>query len=233
MTFPDGASTAAAGDRSGDPARSTWLSTFSGNCRLTAGSSVRPREWRRRPTRPNAWRGRCAARGDCTACRPLFLAVALLLFGGWVYWNFFHVATLTVALPEEDASQLRERLSRSGRVRFQPRTTAGSRESVQLLLGGKVDLAFVQGGIPIAEDLPRLQNPSSEVVLYFVRDGVRHPGQVRKILTSAEGQGSHSVAQVFAGLWKISEQIQFVARLAAVQRRAGVSPFRPTWMPCL
>jgi len=139
----------------------------------------------------------------------MFLAVALLLFGGWVYWNFFHVATLMVALPEEDASQLRERLSRSGRVRFQPRITEGSRESVQLLLDGKVDLAFVQGGIPLAADLPRLQNPSAEVVLYFVRDGVRHPGQVRKILTSAEGQGSHSVAQVFADFWKIVGQVQF------------------------
>jgi len=139
----------------------------------------------------------------------MFLAVALLLFGGWVYWNFFHVATLTVALPEEDASQLRERLSRSGRVRFLPTITEGSRESVQLLAAAKVDLAFVQGGIPLAADLPRLQSPSSEVVLYFVRDGVRHPGQVRKILTSAEGQGSHSVAEVFADLWNIAGQVQF------------------------
>ncbi len=139
----------------------------------------------------------------------MFLAVALLLFGGWAYWNFFHVATLTVALPEEDASQLRERLTRSGRVRFWPRITEGSRESVQLLAGGKVDLAFVQGGIPLAADLPRLQSPRSEVVLYFVRDGVGHPSQLRKILTSAEGQGSHSVAEVFVGLWNIAGQVQF------------------------
>ena len=140
----------------------------------------------------------------------LFLAVALLLFGGWVYWNFLHVATLTIALPEEDAIQLRERTARSGRVRFQKRTTEGSREGAQLLLEGKVDLAFVQGGIPIAEDLPRLQNPRSEVVLYFVRNGIDHPVQVRKILTSAEGQGSHSVTQVFADLWKIADHVQFV-----------------------
>lgn len=140
----------------------------------------------------------------------LFLAVALVLFGGWVYWNFLHVATLTLALPEEDARQLHERLARSGRVRFQKVVTEGSRESVQRLAAGTVDLAFVQGGIPIADDLPRLQNPSPEVVLYFVRQGVRHPSQVRRILTSAQGQGSHTVAQVVVGLWEITDQVQFV-----------------------
>lgn len=140
----------------------------------------------------------------------LFLAVALLLFGGWVYWNFLHVATLTIALPEEDAIQLRERLACSGRVRFRQRITEGSRENAQLLHEGKVDLAFVQGGIPLAADLPRLQNPRPEMVLYFVRDGIAHPGQVRKILTSAEGQSSHSVAQVFVELWKIAGRVEFV-----------------------
>ncbi len=159
-----------------------------------------------------------------------FLSVALLVFGAWLYWNFFHIATLTIALPDEDAVQLHERLSRSGRVRLQMVVTEGSRESSQRLSQAKVDLAFVQGGIPLSEDLPRLQNPRSEVVLYFVRDGVRHPRQVRKILTSAEGQGSHSVAQVFVSLWKLAGPVQFVHdwRSSAPTRH---SQSLGTWMP--
>ena len=89
-----------------------------------------------------------------------FLAVALLGFAAWIYWQFFHVATLRIAVPEEDAVQLQQQLSHSSRVRFQQVVTKGSRESVQLLTEGQVDLAFVQGGIPLPEDLPRLKNPS-------------------------------------------------------------------------
>ncbi len=138
-----------------------------------------------------------------------FLAVALLGFAAWIYWQFFHVATLRIAVPEEDAVQLQQQLSHSSRVRFQQVSTKGSRESVQLLSEGQVDLAFVQGGIPLPEDLPRLKNPSSEAVLYFVREGVHHPHGVKRIMTSSESQGSHAVAQVFTQLWQIDDQVRF------------------------
>jgi hypothetical protein len=139
-----------------------------------------------------------------------FAAVALLLFGAWIYWNFFHVATLRIAVPEEDAVQLRERLSHVGRVKFAITATEGSREGLQLLLGDKADLAFVQGGIPLPDDLPRRQNPAPELVLYFVRQGRQHPQDVRRVLTSAAGQGSHSVAQMFVRLWDLENQVRFV-----------------------
>ena len=139
-----------------------------------------------------------------------FAAVALLLFAVWIYWNFFYVATLRIALPKEDAMQLHERLAHGGRVRFEKTLTEGSRESLQLLLNNQVDLAFIQGGIPVPDDLPRRQNPSPELVLYFVRQGVNHPQDIRRMLTSAPGQGSHSVAQVFARTWEIDGQVQFV-----------------------
>lgn len=139
-----------------------------------------------------------------------FAAVALLLFAVWIYWNFFHVATLRIALPREDAMQLHERLAHSGRVRFEKTLTEGSRESLQLLLNNQVDLAFIQGGIPVPDDLPRRQNPSLELVLYFVRQDVNHPKGIRRMLTSAPGQGSHSVAQWFAHNWEIESQLQFV-----------------------
>lgn len=139
-----------------------------------------------------------------------FAAVALLLFAVWIYWNFFYVATLRIALPREDSLQLYERLTHGGRVRFEKTLTEGSRESLQLLLSNQVDLAFIQGGIPVPDDLPRRQNPSPELVLYFVRQGVNHPKDIRRILTSVPGQGSHSVAQVFVSTWEIDSQVQFV-----------------------
>lgn len=139
-----------------------------------------------------------------------FAALALLAFGGWIYWNFFHAATLRIAVPAEDATQLRERLAHAGRVKFAITVTAGSRQGLQLLLSDKADLTFVQGGIPLPDDLPRRQNPTPELVLYFVRQGVQHPQGVRRVLTSAAGQGSHSVVQVFARLWDLEGQVQFV-----------------------
>ena len=138
-----------------------------------------------------------------------FLAVALLGFAVWIYWQFFHVATLRIAVPEEDAVQLQQQLTHSSRVRFQQVATKGSRESAQLLTEAGVDLAFVQGGIPLPEDLPRLKNPSTEAVLYFVREGMHHPHGVKCIMTSAESQGSHAVAQVFTQFWQIDDQVRF------------------------
>ncbi len=140
----------------------------------------------------------------------LFLALALLVFAVWIYWQFLHVATLRIAVPEEDAVALQQRVSRSSRVKYEQVVTRGSRASVDMLMKGNVDVAFVQGGIPIPPGLPRLRNPGSEVVLYFVREGVTHPSGVRRIMTSAEGQGSHSVAQVFAEFWKMEGPVRFV-----------------------
>ena len=47
-------------------------------------------------------------------------------------------------------------------------------------------------------------------MLYLVRDGVEHPHGIRRILTSAADQGSHSVAQDFVRYWKITDQVAFV-----------------------
>src|SRR5690349_5912354 len=50
-----------------------------------------------------------------------FLAAALLALMGWIYVRFFQVSTLTIAMPDRDAQELRLRVSR-GRVRFSPQT---------------------------------------------------------------------------------------------------------------
>jgi len=140
----------------------------------------------------------------------VFLAIALVLFGFWIYWSFFHVATLTIAVPGRDAIELRQRLSDRDRVRFHTRMTQGSRENAALLDEGSVDLAFVQGGIPITDDLPHLETPTPELVLFFIREHITHPTLVRRILTSVEGQGSHSVALAFARIWQIEDRVEFV-----------------------
>jgi len=159
-----------------------------------------------------------AKRVACALRRPwsphripaVFLALALAAFAVWLYWNFLYVPTLTIALPKEDAMGLRQRLSGSEPLRFAVTVTEGSRESMGLMAEGKIDLAFVQGGVPIPDDLPRLQNPGGEVILYLVHRRVRHANQVRKIMTSAAGQGSHSVGQVFLDLWGWTERVEFV-----------------------
>src|SRR5687767_1748510 len=48
----------------------------------------------------------------------LFLAAALLCLGLWIYWRFFHVATLTIAMPDRDAATLRQEVAGRQKVSF-------------------------------------------------------------------------------------------------------------------
>ena len=129
-----------------------------------------------------------------------FLAVALLSLVGWAYWEFIHISTLTIALPDRDATALREKVREDDRIKLSPVLVEGSRESVVLLLSGQADLAFVQGGIPIPKNLPRLETQNPELILFFTKPQ-RPLSSLRAVLTSAENEGSHSVAQSFFPLW--------------------------------
>jgi hypothetical protein len=140
----------------------------------------------------------------------VFLAAALICLGAWIYWRFFHVSTLSLALPDRDATGLREQVAGRQRLHFRRVTVDGSRESVEQVASGQVDLAFVQGGLEIPPDLPRLETPSPEVVLWLVRDGVNGQHAVKKVLTSLAGEGSHTVAQRFFAVWHTRGQIEFV-----------------------
>jgi hypothetical protein len=140
----------------------------------------------------------------------IFLALAILLFAGWCYWYFFHVSRLTIALPERDAVDLRERVTAGGRVQIRVVPVRGSTEAAELVGRGGVDLAFVQGGVPFASDLHQLEMPQPELVLFFLREGVAGPASVRHILTSLENEGSHRVARDFIAAWGIGEQVQFM-----------------------
>lgn len=145
----------------------------------------------------------------------LFLAIALVLLVGWLYFHFFSVAKLTIAMPDRDAKDLRSKVSREHRLLFQPVVVRGSRESAELVAAGKVDLAFVQGGLEIPSDLPRLETQQPEYVLWFLRSSTVdaatvEAGSVRRILTSLSGEGSHSVAQAFMKAWKIDTQVEYI-----------------------
>lgn len=139
----------------------------------------------------------------------LFLALALLSLAGWIYWEFVHVSTLTIALPDRDATLVRDRVAQDAEVKFLPVLVPGSREAVEQVAQGTVDLAFVQGGIAIPFPLPRLETKSPELVLWFVRTGREDPRALRTILTSSEGEGSHSVAQSFTRAWGVEAQVSY------------------------
>jgi hypothetical protein len=140
----------------------------------------------------------------------MFLALALLTLLGWVYWRFFYVTSLTLALPDRDASALRERLRDQERVDIEPLIVPGSREAAEKVARGEVDLAFVQGGIELPRALPRARTASPELVLWMTRPHLTGPSQVRKILTSIKGEGSHTVAQAFVRAWGVGGQVSFV-----------------------
>lgn len=136
-----------------------------------------------------------------------FVGLALTVFGFWIYWQFFHVAKLSIATPDQDSIFLRKALGRRSRVEFREVTERGSRKRAALVEAGQVDLAFIQGGIPISPHLLRLETPGAERVLYFQRDGVDLQA-VRKVLTSYRDQGSHSVAMDFMRIWGLT-RVQF------------------------
>ena len=166
--------------------------------------------------KPNVPPSDCGARFGIHRLPAAFLVVALLLLVVWLYLQFFHTTSLTIALPDRDAHELQKRiekdnhLTKEDRIKIIPRTVPGSQEAANLVQEGKVDLGFVQGGVQIAAELPRLETPNPEVVLWFLRTTITDLKSVKRVLTSVAGAGSHSVAQEFMKAWKLDSQIEFI-----------------------
>ena len=138
----------------------------------------------------------------------IFLLVSIAVFCFWIYWQFFHASKLRIAVSARDAVQLKLNVDR--RVKIVPVDTVGSSDSIKKLQDGKAHLAFVQGGVDLPSDLLRTDLESSELVLFVMRDGIESFSGIRRILTSSRGQGSHSLAQVFARTWGIDEHAEYV-----------------------
>lgn len=135
----------------------------------------------------------------------VFVALAFITLLGWLWWQFFHVSTLTLAVPESDAVALRDSVAQQRRLQVQQVVVPGSREASGMVARGEVDVAFVQGGVPIAPGLLRLESPGTELLFFFLREGVPGPAEVKTILTSLEGEGSHSVGQAVTQSWGLHE----------------------------
>jgi len=138
----------------------------------------------------------------------IFLLVSIAVFVIWIYWQFFHTSKLFIAVSARDAVALKQNVDR--RVKIVPVETVGSRDSIDKLQNGEAHLAFVQGGVELPAELLRTELESSELVLFFLRDGIESSSEIRQILTSSKGQGSHSLAQVFTRIWMIEERVKYV-----------------------
>lgn len=136
-----------------------------------------------------------------------FLVLSLAALSGWIYWQYFHTSQLVIAVSARDATQLKRNVGQ--RVRVLPKETVGSAESIRQLSSGEVDAAFIQGGVGIPDTFLRTPLEQSEYVLWFLREGIESPAQVRGIMTSSEGQGSHSVAKQFVRAWGLDDNVTF------------------------
>ncbi len=138
----------------------------------------------------------------------VFLLISIAIFAVWIYWQFIHTSKLLIAVSARDAVQLKKNVDR--RVRIVPVETVGSRDSIAKLQNGDAHLAFVQGGVELPTDLLRTELESSELVLLFLRNGIDSFAEIQRILTSSKGQGSHSLARIFARIWSIDGQVEYV-----------------------
>jgi hypothetical protein len=139
----------------------------------------------------------------------IFLGLALLLLLWWLYNEFGRTTTLTVALPDRDAHRLRDQIRGDRRLRFRLQTVSDSRDSIRQVDAGVVDLGYVQGGIALPADLPRVAAPDPEVILWYVRRGRSHD-EIRTILTSTRDAGSHSVAQQLFPVWWPGRKVDYI-----------------------
>ncbi|MCA9105887.1 MAG: hypothetical protein KDA83_10700 [Planctomycetales bacterium] len=139
-----------------------------------------------------------------------FLLFSLIVFGLWAYYEFFHVTTLRVGVPDRDAVALRRTLLNGGsNVKVRTVEVAGSSDSVEKLLTGDIDVGFIQGGVPIPDHLQRLELPRGEWMLIMTRGG-KGIAQVRQVLTSTRNQGSHSVAVAFFDVLGTAKDVTYV-----------------------
>ena len=136
---------------------------------------------------------------------PIFLFTSLVALLGWIYLHFVHVASIDVAISSTDATELRERLEASEDLRPVIRSTSGSRENLELLARREVDLAFVQGGVPIPGDLPRYELANRETLLVFLKPDLPRLARAKVVLTSTAEQGSHSVLRDFLAASRVTD----------------------------
>ncbi len=151
-----------------------------------------------------------------------FLILATICLAAWCYRHFFHVTRLTIALPDQDALDWYEGIEPPSRVMLRRIQAAGSPQAATWVSDRQVDLAFVQGGVAIPPELPRVETPRREWVLFFLREQISGIDDVRKLITSRAGEGSHRVAEDIVRAWGRHDSITFVHDW---QRLTGPDPY--------
>ena len=137
----------------------------------------------------------------------LFLAFALLAFLFWAYWNFFLDRSITVAIPRQDHREENLRYFRKAKMKIQQVET--SSQAVLSVTNGKADVAFIQAGIPVQDQLRVLQTPIMEYVIWMTRLSRPINKPILNVLTSVKNEGSHDVAKDFLRKWKSPSEIVF------------------------
>lgn len=134
--------------------------------------------------------------------------VALLVF--WIWANFMRSRNVVVAVTGFETELLEVTKSRNPSVAewIQLKPSGGSNESLEWLAEGKVDMAVVQAGTRLRENMTVLGTVRHEHVLFFVRqDEDRFPraGETPVVLTGSKNQGSHELGMEFFKAWGITE----------------------------
>jgi hypothetical protein len=154
----------------------------------------------------------------------LFLALALLSFLVWIYWNFLHVSVVSIAIPSSDFTE--ENLRSLRKKTLRPVLVDSSAQAIEELNRKKVDFALIQGGILLSPQWVTLRTPSDEWLLWMTKPGKNLPKSFRSVLTGPKGEGSHSVAIDFFKRWGCLDSVEFVhewSELASSNTAEGLS----------
>jgi hypothetical protein len=135
----------------------------------------------------------------------LFLGAALFTLAAWSYWKFIYVSTVHIALPDRDASVLREKVRSDKNIKLEHILVTGSTESIKKLRSAEADVAFVQGGVEIPKDMLRLETQDPETILFLMRPNQDNITTIRTVITSTMNEGSQSVARDFFARWGVKE----------------------------
>lgn len=149
----------------------------------------------------------------CKSCKIWLPLLAILGAGFYIAWQFVPPAAsnnLRIAAGSEGSTyyhyaQAYQQSLKSEGINLELQTTAGSVESLKLLREGKVDLAFIQGGIgknvPAEEGLHSIASLFYEPLWVFMRKDTGnqstsylHELQGKRLAIGEEGSGTHALA---------------------------------------
>ncbi|PCI38906.1 MAG: C4-dicarboxylate ABC transporter substrate-binding protein [Rhodospirillaceae bacterium] len=158
------------------------------------------------------------------------LGIFIAIIGFVIAYQFVEPSppnTLTIATGSDTgayfkyANRYKDILAQSG-IELNVISTQGSVENIQLLKDGKVDLAFVQGGVGDATRDPNLVSLGSvyfEPLWVFVRknSSIKRLNDLsgRKVAVGTKGSGTWAIAEQLIAKNKISTDSKFIQHLSS------------------